>query len=108
MNEAALSLWADGSRRMVERIDDTAQRITTGFPNFADPATGEWTTSPQGDWTGGHWIEVHDAGHHRTDRARAESRVPDHARDGRRRCPHDRTRPVRPAESARRHRTPHS
>jgi unsaturated chondroitin disaccharide hydrolase len=56
MNEAALSLWADGSRRMIERIDDTAQRITTGFPNFADPATGEWTTSPQGDWTGGHWI----------------------------------------------------
>jgi unsaturated chondroitin disaccharide hydrolase len=56
MNEAALSLWANGSRRMIERIDDTAQRITTGFPNFADPATGEWTTSPHGDWTGGHWI----------------------------------------------------
>ena len=56
MNEVALSLWADGSRRMIERIDDTAQRITTGFPNFADPATGEWITSPQGDWTGGHWV----------------------------------------------------
>jgi unsaturated chondroitin disaccharide hydrolase len=56
MNEVALSLWADGSRRMIERIDDTAQRITTGFSNFADPATGEWTTSPQGDWTGGHWV----------------------------------------------------
>jgi unsaturated chondroitin disaccharide hydrolase len=56
MREAALSLSADGSRRMLERIDDTAQRVTEGFPNFADPETGEWTTSPQGDWTGGHWV----------------------------------------------------
>jgi unsaturated chondroitin disaccharide hydrolase len=41
---------------MLERIDDTARRVTEGFPNFADPQTGEWTTSPQGDWTGGHWV----------------------------------------------------
>ncbi len=41
---------------MLARIDDTAQRVTAGFPNFADPETGEWTTSPQGDWTGGHWV----------------------------------------------------
>ena len=56
MNEPAVSLWADGSRRMLERIDDTAWRVTAGFPNFADPETGEWVTSPQGDWTGGHWV----------------------------------------------------
>ncbi len=56
MSEAALSLSADGSRKMLERINDTAQRVTEGFPNFADPETGEWTTSPQGDWTGGHWV----------------------------------------------------
>ena len=56
MSKAALSLWTDASRRMLERIDDTAQRVTEGFPNFADPETGEWTTSPHGDWTGGHWI----------------------------------------------------
>ena len=54
MNEVESSLWVDGSRRMLERIDDTAQRVTEGFPNFADPETGEWETSPQGDWTGGH------------------------------------------------------
>ena len=41
---------------MLERIEDTARRVKTGFPNFADPETGEWTTSPQGDWTGGHWV----------------------------------------------------
>jgi len=27
----------------------------SGFPHFADPATGNWTTSPGGDWTGGFW-----------------------------------------------------
>src|SRR5918997_4026852 len=56
MNETAVSRWADGSRRMLERIDDTARQVTAGFPNFADPETGEWVTSPQGDWTGGHWV----------------------------------------------------
>ena len=55
MNEVEGSLWVDGSRRMLERIDDTAQRVTEGFPNFADLETGEWETSPQGEWTGGHW-----------------------------------------------------
>ena len=55
MNEVESSLWVDSSRRMLKRIDDTAQRVTEGFPNFADPETGEWETSPQGDWTGGHW-----------------------------------------------------
>jgi unsaturated chondroitin disaccharide hydrolase len=50
------ALWSDGSQRMLERIEDTARRVKTGFPNFADPETGDWTTSPQGDWTGGHWV----------------------------------------------------
>ena len=56
MSEATVPLWTDASRRMLERIEDTARRVTEGFPNFADPETGEWTTSPQGDWTGGHWV----------------------------------------------------
>src|SRR5919112_3875701 len=56
MNGTAVSFWADGSRRMLERIDDTARQVTAGFPNFADPETGEWVTTPQGDWTGGHWV----------------------------------------------------
>lgn len=50
-----VALWADGSRRMLERIEETARSVTAGFPNFADPETGEWATSPQGDWTGGYW-----------------------------------------------------
>lgn len=54
MNEATVSPWSDGVRRMLGRIDDTARRVGSSFPNFADPKSGEWTTSPQGDWTGGH------------------------------------------------------
>jgi len=56
MGEAAISLWTDGAWRVLERVDDTARRVESGFPNFADPDTGEWTTSQQGDWTGGHWV----------------------------------------------------
>lgn len=56
MNEVTVSPWADGVRRMLGRIDDTARRVGSSFPNFADPKSGEWTTSPQGDWTGGHWV----------------------------------------------------
>ncbi len=56
MDEAKASLWTEGGERMLGRIDDTAPRVTGSFPNFADPETGEWTTSPQGDWTGGHWV----------------------------------------------------
>jgi hypothetical protein len=40
MSEAAVSLWTHASRKMLERIDDTARRVSEGFPNFADPHTG--------------------------------------------------------------------
>jgi unsaturated chondroitin disaccharide hydrolase len=56
ISEKIESSWSKIRERMLERIDDTARRVTVGFPNFADPETGEWTTSPQGDWTGGHWV----------------------------------------------------
>jgi len=56
MEEMAIAFWGEGAQRMLERVDDTARRVESGFPNFANPQTGEWTTSPQGDWTGGHWV----------------------------------------------------
>jgi unsaturated chondroitin disaccharide hydrolase len=40
---------------MLERIDRTAAEDEPGFPHHADPATGAWTRSPNGDWTGGFW-----------------------------------------------------
>ena len=48
--------WSEAIERMLVRIDDTATRVTKEFPHWADPDTGEWTTTPHGDWTGGFWI----------------------------------------------------
>jgi unsaturated chondroitin disaccharide hydrolase len=47
--------WGEAIDRMLVRIQDTAARVMEGFPHWADPATGEWTTTPDGDWTGGYW-----------------------------------------------------
>src|SRR5438067_2552912 len=47
--------WTEPLARMRARVSRTAESVTTGFPHFADPATGAWTTSPAGDWTGGFW-----------------------------------------------------
>ena len=46
---------AEGLARLRARIDATGTAITEGFPHYGDPATGRWTTSPAGDWTGGFW-----------------------------------------------------
>jgi unsaturated chondroitin disaccharide hydrolase len=48
--------WSEAIDRMLTRIQDTASRVTKQFPHWADPDTGEWTTTPDGDWTGGFWI----------------------------------------------------
>jgi len=48
--------WNEAIERMLVRIGDTAARVTKDFPHWADPETGHWTTTPQGDWTGGFWI----------------------------------------------------
>src|SRR5262249_50350855 len=47
--------WTDALARLRGRAAPTAQTVPAGFPPFADPATGAWTTSPAGDWTGGFW-----------------------------------------------------
>jgi len=56
ISERTVSSWSEAREWILERVEDTAQRVTGGFPNFADPETGGWTTSPRGDWTGGHWV----------------------------------------------------
>lgn len=45
----ALSLLVERTRTTVERLDD-------GFPYVADPDTGEWLETDDGNWCGGHWI----------------------------------------------------
>ena len=41
---------------MLARIKDTQARVKDGFPHWADPDTGRWTTTPDGNWTGRYWI----------------------------------------------------
>ena len=48
-------LWPTGLARMLRRIDVTGRGVTAGFPHYGDPESGQWTTSPAGDWTGGFW-----------------------------------------------------
>jgi unsaturated chondroitin disaccharide hydrolase len=52
----AADAWTGAIDRMLGRIQDTAARVKDGFPHWADPETGQWTTTPEGDWTGGFWI----------------------------------------------------
>ncbi len=48
--------WRQALERMLGRIDATGAAVEEGFPHYGDPATGRWTTSPAGDWTGGFWV----------------------------------------------------
>lgn len=48
--------WNEAIDRMKVRIEDTASRVGVGFPHWADPQSGEWTTTATGDWTGGYWL----------------------------------------------------
>jgi unsaturated chondroitin disaccharide hydrolase len=46
---------ADALARMVARVDVTLADDAVGFPEVADPATGAWTRTPGGGWSGGFW-----------------------------------------------------
>lgn len=47
--------WAQAIERMRGRIDQTLGVLGTEFPHWADATTGKWTTTNDGDWTGGGW-----------------------------------------------------
>ncbi|CUX03013.1 glycoside hydrolase family 88 protein [Rhizobium pusense] len=51
-----IKIWQPAMQRMISRIDATIEMRLDGFPHFADPTTGVWTTTPEGFWTGGFWI----------------------------------------------------
>lgn len=51
--------WNDAIGRMLQRLEDTNKRVGAAFPHWADPQTGEWVTTADGDWTGGYWIGMH-------------------------------------------------
>lgn len=41
---------------LLDRVDKTLTATEQAFPYFADPETGEWETTPDGNWCGGHWV----------------------------------------------------
>ena len=43
---------------LCERVLSTRAAIGDAWPYHADPATGAWTTTDDGDWCAGHWIEA--------------------------------------------------
>ncbi|MGY3622163.1 hypothetical protein [Bradyrhizobium sp. USDA 10063] len=49
------SQWSQAIEQMQARIDQTLGVLGTEFPHWADATTGKWTTTPDGDWTGGAW-----------------------------------------------------
>jgi unsaturated chondroitin disaccharide hydrolase len=48
-------LWDEASERMLARIRETAQAVGERFPHWANAESGEWTTTADGDWTGGYF-----------------------------------------------------
>lgn len=49
------SRWAHAIDLMQARVDQTLSAMKIEFPHWADSSTGKWTTTPDGDWTGGAW-----------------------------------------------------
>lgn len=51
------SEWIDALNRLVRRVEHTHAEVGAAWPYHADPATGQWATTDDGDWCGGHWVE---------------------------------------------------
>jgi unsaturated chondroitin disaccharide hydrolase len=54
-----MQIWNEAIGRIRERMDDTRKRVGSEYPHWADPETGKWTTTVDGDWTGGFWVGMH-------------------------------------------------
>jgi len=56
MNEGYSGIERCHIEAIITRVDRTIERVGDEFPYYADPETGEWVTTPNGDWCLGHWI----------------------------------------------------
>lgn len=43
---------------LCQRVLDTRAQVGEAWPYHADPRTGQWQTTDDGDWCDGHWIEM--------------------------------------------------
>lgn len=68
---------------LCERVLQTRHEVGQAWPYHADPDTGRWTTTDDGDWCSGHWIEMlRIVGHRSGDRSlidEARERTRQHA-----------------------------
>ncbi len=56
---ASMQMWTDAIGRMLQRIEDTRKRVGNEYPHWANPETGNWMTTVDGDCTGGFWAGMH-------------------------------------------------
>jgi len=56
MSEELQSQCATALDAMTARVETTLEAVGDEFPYYADPESGEWTTTPDGDWCSGHWL----------------------------------------------------
>ena len=64
---------------LIERVDTTLSATDGAFPYFAEPETGAWTTTENGNWCGGHWIHMLWRAYQHTDEERFARAARDHA-----------------------------
>ncbi len=43
---------------LLARVEQTRAQVGAAWPYHGDPETGRWQTTPDGDWCGGHWVEM--------------------------------------------------
>lgn len=49
--------WQTALDHLCERILQIRGAVGRRWPYHCDPASGEWDTTEDGDWCGGHWVE---------------------------------------------------
>jgi unsaturated chondroitin disaccharide hydrolase len=62
--------WSSAADRMLRRVDHNLGVLKSEFPHWANSQTGVWTTTTDGDWTGGAWPGMLWIAAKRTGRAR--------------------------------------
>ena len=45
-----MPMWTEAIGRMQKRMEDTRRRVGSAYPHWADPETGVWTTTADGDY----------------------------------------------------------
>lgn len=51
-------VYADTLEALCKRVLATRNEVGADWPYYADPTTGRWVTTDDGDWCDGHWIDM--------------------------------------------------